>query len=93
MTLASLCVGCGGLILLWNSVSIAKRPEAAGGLRRKKNDRGLSRRSKKQDKGKLFLNLSFCTPVRVWVGFLVYEPFFFFLVVAEPKENSGNINE
>lgn len=78
MTLASLCVGCGGLILLWNSVSIAKRPEAAGGLRRKKNDRGLSRRSKKQDKGKLFLNLSFCTPVRVWVGFLVYEPFFFF---------------
>lgn len=77
VTLASLCVGCGGLILLWNSLSIAKRPEAAGGPRRKK-DRGLSRRSKKQDKGKLFLNLSFCTPVRLWVGFLVYEPLFIY---------------
>lgn len=64
---------------LWrtDSGSFAKMPKAAGDLRRKKRERGLSRRSKKQDKGKLFLNLSFCTSVRVWIGLLVYEPFFF----------------
>lgn len=72
---------------LWrtDSVSFAKMPKATGDLRRKKRKRGLTRRSKKQDKEKLFLNLSFCTSVRMWIGLLVYEPFFFFLVAAEPN--------
>lgn len=47
---------CGGLILIWNSVSIAKRPKAEGTLRKSKRDkRGsrFNRRNIKQDKGKL----------------------------------------
>ena len=87
MALASLCISCGGLILIWNSVSIAKRTKAVGGLRRKKRDRGFSRRNKKQDKEKLFLNLGFCTSVRVWILFLVFEPFsfFFFFIATGPN--------
>lgn len=44
---SSLCIDCGGLILIWNSVSVAKGPKAEDGLRRKKRDRGLSSRGKK----------------------------------------------
>lgn len=74
VALASLCVGCGGLIL-YPLPRFPKLQVTWGGRRGKE---GLSRRSKKQDKGKLSLNLSFCTSVRVWIGLLVYEPPLFF---------------
>lgn len=49
-------VSCGGLILIWNSVSIVKRPKSESTLRKSKRDRRGSRfnsRNIKQDKGKL----------------------------------------